>query len=64
MESYDQKGESYSSPAEGRSADAGDAQLKYLEEAKRIVLSFDEIKEYAFLSLGAVQTVLHTNVLI
>ena len=49
MENNDQKGESYRPPpeegAEGRSAKAGEAQLKYVEEVKRIVLSVDEINE-------------------
>lgn len=57
METNDQKRKSYSSPpeegAEGRSAKVGEAQLKYLEEAKRIVLSFDEIKEYAVFVFGS-----------
>ena len=57
MEDNDQKGESYSSHpeegAEGRSAKAGEAQLKYLDEARRIVLSFDEIKEYAVFVFGS-----------
>ena len=39
--------------SECRSAQAGETQLKYLEEAKHIVLSFDEIKEYAVFVFGS-----------
>ena len=39
--------------SECRSAKAVEAQLKYLEEAKHIVLSFDEIKEYAVFVFGS-----------
>ena len=57
MEDNDQEEKPYPSPvgedAVGRSANAGVAQLKYLEQAKHIVLSFDEIKEYAVFVFGS-----------
>ena len=39
--------------SECRSAQAGETQLKYLEEAKHIILSFAEIKEYAVFVFGS-----------